>query len=149
MLERILELVRRKRLCALATTDGITPHCSLMAYVPDESACGLVMVTRASTRKYRNLEANPKASVLIDTRDEMEAGRPFQITALTAAGEVSLHEPASEVEALGRFLDTHPDLTGLTTHPEARVLRLRVKSFLLLDGVGKATYLEVPDPKKT
>ncbi len=54
MLGKINALILRKDSCVLATTDGETPHCSLMAYIPDESGERLYLVTSSASRKYQN-----------------------------------------------------------------------------------------------
>jgi hypothetical protein len=38
MIDKIKALLMRKSSCLLATTDGNTPHCSLMAYIASEAA---------------------------------------------------------------------------------------------------------------
>ena len=73
-LERMKAMVRDHDICVLATVAEGEPHCSLMAYVPDESCREIYMVTHRKTKKYRNLRANPAISLLIDTR-ESRSGR--------------------------------------------------------------------------
>ena len=41
----------RKDSCVLATTDGKTPHCSLMVYVPGDTGEQLFLVTSSASRK--------------------------------------------------------------------------------------------------
>ncbi len=59
MLEKIDSLILRKNSCVLATTDGKTPHCSLMAYIPDESGERLYLVTSSASRKYQIYTVQP------------------------------------------------------------------------------------------
>jgi nitroimidazol reductase NimA-like FMN-containing flavoprotein (pyridoxamine 5'-phosphate oxidase superfamily) len=72
MLKKINALILRKDSCVLATTDGETPHCSLMAYIPDESGERLYLVTSNASRKYQNIRRHPRVSLLIDTRGEQQ-----------------------------------------------------------------------------
>ena len=62
MIERMIELLRSKDLCVLATVSGGVPHCSLMAYAPDETGRSLYMTTRQATTKFENLRENPRVS---------------------------------------------------------------------------------------
>ena len=59
MLKKIKALILRKDSCVLATTNGDTPHCSLMAYVPDDTGERLFLITSSASRKYQNIRHHP------------------------------------------------------------------------------------------
>lgn len=142
MIDRMLELLKGQSMCVLATSDGEEPYCSLMAYVTDRSGRTVYMVTLADSRKYRNVVRNARVSLLIDTRQlhPSPADRGL-VQALTVQGECStIEDAATREELLGRIVATHPQTGELTRHTDARVLAVRVKALLLLDGVNQAHY---------
>ncbi|MBN1850383.1 MAG: pyridoxamine 5'-phosphate oxidase family protein [Deltaproteobacteria bacterium] len=144
MIEKMKGLIKQKDMCVLATAFDNRPHCSLMAYVTDDDCGEFYMATGRETTKYKNLTANPQVSLLIDTREEHAGDLRPETRALTVSG---VFEPiADEDRRRGiqtRLLGRHPHLRGLMEKPDAEILCVRVLSFLLLDGVSDAHYLEI------
>jgi nitroimidazol reductase NimA-like FMN-containing flavoprotein (pyridoxamine 5'-phosphate oxidase superfamily) len=138
MITKMKALLRGKSSCVLATTDGETPHCSLMAYITPESADRLFLVTPRDTRKYRNIMQNPKVSLLIDTRDEKTTS-PAQ--ALVVAGNCRILEDEEEIATIkASFCQKHPHLKGLIHKGNVVFLCILFESFLLLDGPENAHH---------
>jgi nitroimidazol reductase NimA-like FMN-containing flavoprotein (pyridoxamine 5'-phosphate oxidase superfamily) len=141
MLERMKALVREKDICVLATVSGDKPHCSLMAYAADDDCREIYMVTHRETNKYKNLKENPAVSLLIDTREERSSTPGFKARALTVSGvfqEIDREDKREGVRA--RLLERHPNLGAFLDNPDAEMLCIQVKSFLLLDGLTNAHY---------
>lgn len=140
MLDRMIDLLRSKDFCVLATAAGDRPHCSLMAYVTDPSCRCLYMTTSKGTTKFRNLCQNPRVSLLVDTRNEKEDSD--QTTqALTVAGRFEPVEDETELcRARTALQKRHPGLGTLLEGENAAVLRIRIESFLLLDGPDQAHF---------
>jgi len=137
----MIRLLRSKDLCVLATVSGPTPHCSLMAYVLDETGRNLYMATRKDTTKFENLRENPRVSLLVDTRDEPPGDDADPTRALTVAGRFEPLDRGDEEErARAALLERHPRLSPILADAEAVVLRIRIESFLLLDGPVEAHF---------
>jgi len=136
-------LAKEKTMCVLATVSGGQPHCSLMAYAADDACRRIYMVTRKSTRKYKNLLDNPGVSLLIDTRGEGERG---ETKALTIEGTYEpVTDPQEQKTATDLLLRIHPDLKIFMDHPESVLICIRIRSFLLLEGFTDARYKPVDD----
>jgi hypothetical protein len=134
----IRQLLADATMGVLATAGPEGPLTSLMAFAV-EGPSRLVMATLPDTRKWRNMLADPRISLLIDDRETaLDRG---SVRALTLAGR---HEPGTQAqrqagfEALGR---RHPHLAGLLARPEIALIRLQVTSYLLLAGPTEAVYL--------
>ena len=141
MIEKMKELVRAKDTCVLATVFEGEPHCSLMAYAHDDDCTEIYMATYRDTRKYRNIQKNPLASLLMDTRDEHSKAGPEGTKALTVAGSfLELQGRDRKETALARLLLRHPHMGEFFGHPEAEVLCFKIQSFLLLEGIEKAHF---------
>jgi nitroimidazol reductase NimA-like FMN-containing flavoprotein (pyridoxamine 5'-phosphate oxidase superfamily) len=138
MLKEMKALAKQKNICVLATMAGEKPYCSLMAYITDENCEKIYMATLRNTRKYKNLTENPAVSVLIDTR---EKSPPSEAQALTVEGvyaKIESEEKRKKVQT--KLLAIHPHLDGLINHPDAEILCIEIRSFLLLKGFQDAHF---------
>lgn len=144
MLEKMQQLVREKDLCVLATVSGNLPHCSLMAYVTNEGCREIYMVTLRDSTKFKNLAENPGVSLLIDTREEHPAPGRSETRALTVSGRFQRIGDEETLRSVRkRLLERHPHLKELLDHPNAEIFCIRIISFLLLQGVHDAHFVEV------
>src|SRR5512137_1024930 len=84
--DEMKNLLKAGNMCVLCTCAEGKPHCSLMAYVTDDSVTKVFMVTLKETQKYRNFLQNPQASLLVDTRNEPQTAGRGGIRALTVSG---------------------------------------------------------------
>ncbi|MGB9439249.1 MAG: pyridoxamine 5'-phosphate oxidase family protein [Desulfobacterales bacterium] len=138
MLKKIKALILRKDSCVLATTDGETPHCSLMAYVPDDSGERLFLITSSASRKYQNIRRHPRVSLLIDTRGEQQR----ELThALTVTGTCDILQDTGEIAHVkATSARQHPQLDDLIRKYEMVVMCVQVDFFLLLNGPERAYF---------
>jgi general stress protein 26 len=141
MIDKMKSLLKENSMCVLATSSDNKPHCSLMAYVTDDAANTLFMVTLKTSRKYRNLTLNPHVSLLVDTRTDAKGGTRGGILALTVSGVSSVLKGGADKDLiLSRILETHPHLKDLAFDPDAEVISIRVESLLLLEGASTAHF---------
>ena len=139
--KEIEALAKEKNICVLATVAGGKPHCSLMAYVTDENCKEIYMVTHKNTAKYENLMENPSVSLLIDTRDISPCSEAKALTVEGTYAAIKSEEKRKNVRA--NLLIVHPHLAGFINHPKAELLRFKIRSFLLLNGLQKAHFQSV------
>ena len=141
MLEQMTAMVKENDICVLATASDNRPHCSLMAYVADETGETIYMATPADSRKFANLGKNPFVSLLIDTR----ATHPREKTkALTVSGVCeTVKELKERSTAAASLLSVHPQLGSILEDAGVELLCVKAESFLLLDGVSDAHFVEV------
>lgn len=158
MLNKIEALVKRSGHLALATCADGRPHVSLMRFAvsPQTPGAGgeFWLATLRQTRKWSNLQANPRASLLLDDRGlahGLAQGLPHDLgaepgLALTVEAE---HRPfadaAERQRARAGLLARHPDLEGFMALPEVEVMRLAALRYQLLTGL---TEIFVWDPEK-
>ena len=143
MLEEMKALAREKNSCVLATIVDTKPYCSLMAYVTNGACTEIYMVTLRQTQKFKNLAANPAVSLMIDTRDTSPRSAA---KALTVEGTFQkITDPAKENKVRRKLLSAHPQLNEFMGHPEAEVFQIKIKSFLLLKGLTRASFKDLSD----
>lgn len=135
MRDDIKELIRKGRHCVLATASKNRPYCSLMAYTTNEDHTRIFMITYRNTRKFRNLEQNPRVSLLIDSRDTAEP------QALTVEGEFEEIINDTEKKKIRKFLlNAHPHMQNFVDHPDAAYICINANSLVFLNGLTDAYY---------
>ena len=139
MLKKIADLVQAQGhlvlgTCSCADGEG-QPHTSLMSFCPSPDGREFWLATLADTRKYANLRANPRASLLLDDRGgARECGAPS--LALTVEAELAAFaDAAGEAEARRALLARHPELAAFLASGGALVLRLLGLRYQLLSGL--------------
>lgn len=141
MLEKMKALVRKKNMCVLATVSDHKPYCSLMAYISDALCKEIYMVTLKNTTKFKNLQRNPCVSLLIDTRETQPRSNA---QALTIDGVfTSLTDENKKQKIRGRMLESFPHMKDFIHHREAELIRIKINSFLLLDGVSESYFMSL------
>lgn len=141
MLKKMTSMVRSHDTCVLATVFEGRPHCSLMAYAPNESCSEIYMVTHRETSKHRNLMSNPHVSLLIDTRADHHGQGPPEAKALTVTGEFQpIHDREKQLSVASRLTAAHPYLKDFMAHEDAELFLVAATSFLLLEGLSNAHY---------
>lgn len=142
LVERCWDLINGQTQCVLATQGQAGPHCSLMSFLADRKQGSLYLVTSRQTRKFANIAAHARVSLLVDDRSGGQNGRAGR--ALTITGDCAVLEPGPELEQLiGRFRAAHPALAPILDAPQCAVLAVNLISFQLLDGVARAEYTEL------
>jgi len=144
MINAMKDLLRTHDMCVLATTAAQRPHCSLMAYVCDDAARYVYMVTFRDSVKFRNLSQNPEVSLLVDTRETHGKERRGETKALTAGGIYEpIASPVQRAEARSRLLGVHPHLEVFLQSDAAEIIAVRLTSLLLMDGLTDATFHDI------
>ncbi|MGD2147981.1 MAG: pyridoxamine 5'-phosphate oxidase family protein [Anaerolineae bacterium] len=143
-IKSILEkLFQDQRLAVLATHEGDgQPYASLMAFAASADLKQILLVTSRSTRKYANLTAQPRVSLLIDSRSQRSADihEAVAVTVLGRAEEVAGPE---RDRLLAHYLAKNPHLEGFATSPTCALLRVKVKSYYVVSRFQDVVELHV------
>jgi nitroimidazol reductase NimA-like FMN-containing flavoprotein (pyridoxamine 5'-phosphate oxidase superfamily) len=127
-------LLAEQRQAVLATQQGDQPYPSLMTFAATDDLRRLLLVTRRGTAKFANLQANPRAALLIDDRTTHPTGEDAGL-AVTATGLVrEVAGPDLEPDR-ARFVARHPELTGFVASPGCALLSLQVERYLIVRGL--------------
>ncbi len=125
------KLLDTQLLAVLATHNDGAPYTSLVAFAGVEGTRRLLFSTARSTRKYRNLTADARASMLIDNRNNTP-GDFADAAAATAVG-VCIELDGDELRAMTRLLvKKHPQLTTFVNSPSCAVMALDVEFYSLV-----------------
>ncbi len=134
MLDSVKEMLKENTLCVLCTAGGGLPYCSLMTYVMSDDLKTVYMVTVQKSKKYRNLLENSSVSLLVDNRQRIDLTSDETVASVTFGG---VHRQLDPLEIQGvrtQFALRHAELKEILNHPDAVILGVALKSFLLLSG---------------
>ena len=131
MIKIIRELTISQKLAVLSTQDHGQPYSNLMAFAATDDFKYLYFATNRATRKYANLMADSRASLLIDSRTNQEADF-VKAAALTALGKVWELLGREREQALPVYLNKHPYLKDFVMSPSCSLLRLKVDKYILV-----------------
>jgi len=127
----IRELLESQRLAVLSTQDQIQPYSNLVAFAATPDLKYLLFATTRATRKYANLLANRRVSILIDNRSN-EAADFAEAAAVTVLGQAEEMQGAELTQLLPLYLVRHPYLRDFVTSPTCALFRVSVERYILV-----------------
>jgi nitroimidazol reductase NimA-like FMN-containing flavoprotein (pyridoxamine 5'-phosphate oxidase superfamily) len=125
-------LFASQRLAVLATQEKGNPYTNLVAFSSSKNLKELFFATTRSTRKYANIEAHPRAAMLIDNRSN-QVNDFRQAMAVTATGKIEEVNKKRAKNILSAYLAKHPHLESFVVSPSCALLRLRVDVYYLVN----------------
>jgi hypothetical protein len=121
----IRELFESQKLAVLGTQNEGQPYANLVAFAPSHDLKCLYFVTARATRKYANIEADARVTVLIDNRSNQDSDFS-QAAAVTATGTAK-----------------HPMLEDFVRSPSCALLQIRVETYYLVRRFQNVMELHV------
>ncbi len=115
----------------LATQRQQQPYTSLMAFAVTPDLRRIVFATARATQKYANLQANPRASLLMDNRCNDSADYRDAV-AISVHGVTSEVSTAQRAELLALFLNRHPRLRDFVSAADCALMQLEVECYYVV-----------------
>jgi general stress protein 26 len=140
--DALTRLMASQSLAVLATHNQGQPYTSLVAFAGSEDLKSLYLVTGQATRKYVNLNNDPRASMMIDSR----SNQPSDIAdamAVTASGSVDIVGGIELKELQDIYLQKHPHLAEFVKSPSTRLIRLNVKCYYVVNRFQNVVELHM------
>lgn len=126
----------------LATQRDRQPYTSLMAFVATADLRRVVFATYRATQKYANLLANPRASLLIDSRRNAETDYRHAV-AISAQGVVCEVDAARRAELRQLYLNKHPWLRDFVADDDCALLQLDVECYYVVSQFQNVAELRM------
>ena len=132
----ISSLLKSQKLSVLATHRQGQPHVSLVAFAATADGRELIFATTRTSRKFANLQADPRAALLIDSRTHQESD--FHLgQALSATGTVIELSGPEKHSRLQLFLTKHPHLREFVQSPSCALMSMHVQVYNLVSKFQK------------
>jgi nitroimidazol reductase NimA-like FMN-containing flavoprotein (pyridoxamine 5'-phosphate oxidase superfamily) len=138
----IRELFESQKLAVLGTQNEGQPYANLVAFAPSHDLKSLYFVTARATRKYANIEADARVTVLIDNRSNQDSDFS-RAAAVTATGRAKEVVASKRDEVLAIYLAKHPMLEEFVRSPSCALLRVEVKTYYLVRRFQNVMELHV------
>jgi heme iron utilization protein len=126
---RIKRLLHSQLFGVLSTQGPEYPYGSLVCYATSPDLTGICFATVRDTRKYSNLKASPRVSLLINnqTNKVSDCVEAHALTVLGVAAEVD----AESLDAvLNLFLTRHPYLKDFVCAPNCAIINIHVNRYI-------------------
>ncbi|MBU0946877.1 MAG: pyridoxamine 5'-phosphate oxidase family protein [Proteobacteria bacterium] len=138
----IQELLNSQLLAALSTQRNGQPYANLIAFACADTLKTILFATTKPTRKYTNLLADNRVSILVDCRSNQQADF-HQASAVTLIGEA--HETSSDERDTYKpiFIGRHPYLEKFVTSPTTALFKVTVKHYIMVSHFQKVMELHL------
>ncbi len=137
---RLLRTGTRAALATLMPGTG-APYASLVAYATDPAGAPLLLISTLAVHT-RNLQADPRAALLIEDPARPEEADPLREARLSLAGRL---EPSADPVVARRFLARHPDAAGYASFRDFGFYRFVIEGAHQVAGFGRITDLAPAD----
>lgn len=124
-------LTKDQPLAVLATNGEDGPYATLVAVAVADDLRTVLFVTPRTTRKWANITADPRVSLLLDDRNDTPSDF-VDGAAATFVGKARELTGEERSEALGRFLSRHPHLEDFATAPTTALFSVQVHRIVLV-----------------
>ncbi len=128
--KEITRLLDKQKLAVLATHHQGQPHASLVAFAASADGRLVIFATTRTSRKYANLQADPRAVILIDSRTQQEADF-HEAMALAVKGVAHEVTAPRRAELASLLLGKHPHLQEFVASPTCALMALEVAVYEL------------------
>jgi len=143
--EEVKALLASQKLAVLSTQQSGHPYSSLVCFFASEDLKRLFFATPRTTRKFTNLQADARVSLLIDSRTNRETDlhEAMAATAVGTAAEIR----AEDRDAVHRaYLKKHPYLEDFITAPTSAMIRVTVSAYFVVKRFQQVMELHLDDP---
>ncbi len=129
--KQLKALFDSQKLAALSTHHMGQPYTNLIAFYADERLERIYFVTPDTTRKYANLTADNRVSIMVNNSTNQDDDF-HQAVSVTAVGRAEPLTGADKDQILPRYLAKHPHLVDFARSPTSALVRVRVASYFMV-----------------
>jgi len=129
--QQLRSLFESQNLAVLATHRSGQPYTSLVAFYATEDLKNLFFVTPKTTRKFENLKADSRVSILVNSSTN-QVGDFHRAVSVTVIGEATEIVGSERQPILERYLKKHPHLEDFVRSPSCALVRVSAKSYFMV-----------------
>ncbi len=129
--ETLFELCSSQRLGVLGTHHAGQPYGSLVAFAVTSDLKILVFATTRATRKFANLQSDPRVSMVLDNRANRVADFRKAVAA-TVLGQAKEARGKERKKLAEIYLAKHPHLKDFVDSPNCALMKMQVEVYYLV-----------------
>ena len=135
-------LFETQPLAVLATHGEGQPYTNLVAFVAGKDLKVLYFATSRGTRKFANLSADSRVSMLMDNRSN-QVSDFREAMAVTATGRAIEIKGEEKEEVKAAYLAKHPHLEDFISSPSCAMIKILVESYYMVTRFQKVIEIHV------
>ncbi len=141
--DRLMELFSGQKLAVLSTArkDG-HPYASLVAFVAAEDLQSIYFATSRATRKYENLQKDPRVAVLVNNSINISADF-YQAISVTGMGNAAELSGDTAGRALLLYVEKHPYLEDFVRSPSCGLFQVTMTTYYLVENFQNVTEVHI------
>jgi len=134
------QILNEQQIGVLASSTARGPHLSLVAFAALFDDQVLYFATSRSSRKFANLEQDPRAAFLVDDRGRRveDLHRAVAVTVQGSAREV---DRTSRAPALSVYLERHPHLIDFVQAPSCALMEMSMGAVEVVQAFQQVTRI--------
>ena len=136
------DLFDSQRLGVLGTYGQGQPYGSLVAFAATDDLKHLMFATTRATRKYANVMAQSRVSMLVDNRSNQDSDFHSAI-AVTVVGRAEEVEESERDRFLKLYVTKHPSLEDFVMSPTCALLKISVDKYSMVNRFQNVMELHV------
>ena len=140
--QQIGQLFDSQSLGVLATQRSGQPYSSLIAFCASEDLEKLYFATPKTTRKFKNLVADSRVSILVNSSSNREADF-HEAIAVTLVGEAVELDDCDEGPIVKQYLRKHPFLEDFVRSPTTAMVEVTARSYYLVHNFQNVVELHL------
>jgi nitroimidazol reductase NimA-like FMN-containing flavoprotein (pyridoxamine 5'-phosphate oxidase superfamily) len=144
-IETIRNMLNSQKTAVLATIGPGGPHASLMAFAPLKCGRSITFATERDTVKFRNLQADDRAALLLDNRAGKGTDSGETLT-ITAVGSTRVATPEERQDLGKKLADRCPQLEHFLRLEKCVFMVQEVEFYRIVGRSRTETDLDVRVP---
>ena len=140
--QRLIELFSAQNLAALSTHHEGQPYTSLVAFHAADDLRHLYFVTPKTTRKFANLTADNRVSVMVNSSTN-QASDFHRAISVTAVGRAHIVDGSDSAAILAQYLTKHPHLEEFARSPSCALVGVSVNSYYMVKNFQNVMELHL------
>ena len=132
-------LLKEQRFAVIAAQDQNEPYTNLVSFLVKDDLKKIYFPTSTKTKKFQNLSANSKLSILIDNREN----NPIDIKNAIVVTAFGQSKETKQKEVIHNFLKKHPYLIDFINSPNCTMIEISIEKYIFVDNFENVTILDL------
>lgn len=138
----IKEMLNSQRLGVLATYGSEYPYATIVGFAASDDLSYILFATFRDTRKYENIQINPRVSMLIDNRsNRVDDFNDAQALTILGTGEEAKEDEGHDLMSL--YLRRNPNLREFVSDPNCAIIKVKVDKYILVSRFQNVMELDM------